>query len=181
MDDAVFGPLAIVGLDLSLTHTGLCSPSGATDRLNTPASTVSGHDRLDEILQAVADWTDVADLVAIEGYSYSSRASQAHAAGELGGLVRHRLWRLGTPYLDVPPACVKKYATGKGNAGKDEVVTAAVRRGADLYTGTTNDEADAFFLWALASDLAGQPVLEVPKSHRAALDKLTMPEGLVAA
>lgn len=168
--------MRIVGLDLSLTHTGLCSPHGATDRLNTPASKIDGHDRLNEILSAVADWTGHADLVAIEGYSYGSRSSQAHAAGELGGLVRHRLWRTGTPYLDVPPATLKKYATGKGNAGKDEVITAAVRRGGDLYSGTTNDEADAFWLWALASDLAGQPVLDMPKAHRGALAVLELPD-----
>jgi Holliday junction resolvasome RuvABC endonuclease subunit len=169
----------IVAFDLSLTGTAVCA-DGRTDVF--PTNGLTGHQRLSRILTHVLDWTDVTDLefVAIEGYSYSSRATQAHKAGELGGLVRHHLWRRHIPYLDVPPSCVKKYATGKGNADKDAVIHAAIRRGGHLYTGTTNDEADAFWIWALACDLAGQPAVDVPQTHRAALDKLELPARAAA-
>lgn len=169
----------IVAFDLSLTGTAVCA-DGHTDMLRPGKRT--GHQRLAHILSHILEWTDQPDLqfVAIEGYSYSSRATQAHKAGELGGLVRHSLWRRHIPYIDVPPSCVKKYATGRGNADKDAVIHAAIRRGGDLYTGTTNDEADAFWIWALASDLAGTPAVDVPKTHRDALDKLALPEPAAA-
>lgn len=170
----------IVALDLSLTGTAVCA-DGHTDIIRTTGT--KGHRRLAKILDAITEWTAHPDLrlVAIEGYSYSSRATQAHKAGELGGLVRHNLWRRDIPYLDVPPACVKKYATGRGNADKDAVIHAAIRRGGPLYTGTTNDEADAFWIWALATDLVGTPAIDVPQTHRDALAKLDLPASLEAA
>lgn len=169
----------IVAFDLSLTGTAVCA-DGHTDMLRPGNRT--GHQRLAHILDGIRVWTGQPDLqfVAIEGYSYSSRASQAHKAGELGGLVRHHLWSRDIPYIDVPPACVKKYATGKGNADKDAVIHAAIRRGGDLYGGHTNDEADAWWIWALATDLAGTPALTVPQTHRDALDKLSLPEPAAA-
>lgn len=167
--------MKIAAFDLSLTRPAVCF-NGDLDVV-TPDS--KGHERLAYIWTWVATWVDRADLVAIEGYAYA-RPNQAHQIGELGGVIRHNLWTHGIPYLDVPPSNVKKYATGKGNASKDDVVDAAYRRGGDLYQGSSNDEADAFWIWALASELAGQPVVEVPAKHREALAKLELP-GQVAA
>jgi len=47
------------------------------------------------------------------------------------------------PYEGVPVATIKKYATGKGNAGKQEVIDAVVSWG---YTPTDDNEADAIAL-----------------------------------
>lgn len=169
----------IVALDLSLTGTAVCA-DGHTDVLNP--GTRRGHERLAWILDRIHDWTHQPDLqlVAIEGYSYASRATQAHKTGELGGLVRHHLWARDIPYIDVPPSSVKKYATGRGNADKDAVIHAAIRRGGDLYRGHTNDEADAWWIWALACDLTGHPAITVPQTHRDALTKLRLPDQYAA-
>lgn len=175
--------MRVAAFDLSLTRPAACV-DGRLDVLETKK--LRGHERIHAILEWVRGQTchvsaASVDLVAIEGYSYSSQASRAHAAGELGGIVRHDLWTFYVPYLEVPPASVKTYATGKGNAGKDDVLTAAIRRGGELFTGSSNDEADAFFVWALTMDLAGSPVLTMPASHRRALDKLHLPEGVAHA
>jgi Holliday junction resolvasome RuvABC endonuclease subunit len=47
----------------------------------------------------------------------------------------------GIPFVRVPPATLKKWATGNGRSGKPEMIAAAQRRG---YTGCRPDEADAF-------------------------------------
>lgn len=172
--------MRVAAFDLSLTRPAVCV-DGHLAVLETKK--LRGHERLRTILDWVnghVGWPqrDV-DLVAIEGYAYA-RANQAHQIGELGGLVRHRLWERGAPYIVVPPASVKTYATGKGNAGKDDVLTAAIRRGGALFTGSSNDEADAWWVWALTMDLAGAPVVDVPKTHRRALDKLQMPTPAIA-
>ena len=58
------------------------------------------------------------------------------------------------PYQGVPVGTIKKHATGKGNASKDEMI-AAMRA---LDHGVTDDhEADALAIlhWAIAQDKAG--------------------------
>ena len=53
------------------------------------------------------------------------------------------------PYQGVPVGTIKKHATGKGNAGKDEVIAAVTARG---YSPFDDNEADALALlhWAIA-------------------------------
>jgi len=52
------------------------------------------------------------------------------------------------PYQGVPVGTIKKHATGKGNAGKHEVIAAMHKRG---YTPTDDNQADALALlcWAI--------------------------------
>jgi Holliday junction resolvasome RuvABC endonuclease subunit len=162
----------IIGLDLSLTATGVATPAG-TFALDPQRR--RGPERLDFIATQIRQVCDGARLVAVEGYSFGSRASHAHALGELGGVVRWLLWRCGIPYVDVPPASVKKYACGKGNSSKEEVLAAAIRRGGMLFEGSDNNRADSFWLRAMAMDYYGEPVVTVPAEHRKALATLRWP------
>ena len=52
------------------------------------------------------------------------------------------------PYQGVPVGTIKKHATGKGNAGKDEMITSVRERG---HTPVDDNEADALALlhWAI--------------------------------
>lgn len=129
----------IVGLDLSLTATGICDERGARFH----KTDLRGMERLNDILDAVI-WAVVSsDLVVIEGYSYGS-ANQAHQLGELGGIIRHYLHTSRMAYVDVPPSTLKKFATGKGNAGKPDMLAAAIRAG---YEGPNDDNCvDAWWL-----------------------------------
>ena len=157
----------VVGIDPSLTATGVCWPDGTTEVITWPGR---GVDRLAE----VAWWVETTFahrshdpaverrrqvLVAIEGYSMGSARQQSHAhgLGELGGVLRLSLRREGFSFIDVPPATVKKYATGKGNANKDLV-------------------RDAAWLRQIGLRLLDDPAaVDVPKLHLSALDKLDVP------
>ena len=57
------------------------------------------------------------------------------------------------PYLGVPVGTIKRHATGRGNAGKAEVIAAMKARG---YAVRDDNEADALALlhWALAQEAA---------------------------
>lgn len=164
----------VVGLDLSLTATGVAWPDGRTSTL---ALKTKGVERLDAFYgwagrSFIPDPTSLhyADLAAIEGYSYASK-NQAHQAGELGGVIRLALHHVGVPFIDVPPTTVKLYATGKGNAHKDEVLAAAIRAGCHDSV-TTNDRADAWWLRAIGLHLHGEPVVPETAYRDKALAKL---------
>lgn len=74
--------------------------------------------------------------------------------------------------MDVIPSSLKKYATGRGNAKKEEMLASAIRR-LD-YAGSSFDEADALWLREMALDhYTGQ--VRVPESHRVALAKIDWP------
>ena len=65
----------------------------------------------------------------------------------MGGAVRMRLWENGIPYVEVPPTCRAKFATGKGNAGKSEVVSSISAKTGIIFSGAGgDDECDAWLL-----------------------------------
>ena len=134
-----------MGLDLSLTSTGV-SIGGLTTSIK---SKNRGPERLveirDEIINLAKDGG--VNVVAIEGYSYASRHSQAHSIGELGGVVRVAMRELGIPMVVIPPTCRAKFATGKGNSGKSEVMSAISAKTGIIWSGGDgNDRCDAWIL-----------------------------------
>lgn len=145
----------IVGIDLSLTATGIAMVDG----VDVFKPTTNGVVRLalirDHVIEAVGYRSR---LAVIEGYSYNSKDSHAHALGELGGVVRLALMEHGVDYHIVPPATLKKFACNKGNAGKPDMLDAARRCG---YTDTNNDNAvDAWWLRQF-----GLYAFETPAAH----------------
>jgi Holliday junction resolvasome RuvABC endonuclease subunit len=134
-----------MGLDLSLTATGIACAEHV-DVLKPPKGCV-GMARLDwyrqEILMHLFDTvTDTNTIVIIEGYSYNSRQGGEHL-GELGGVIRYALWKWDLSYIEVAPAALKKFATGKGNCGKDQMIAAAARLGCPA---DDNNAVDAWWL-----------------------------------
>lgn len=162
----------VVGLDLSLTATGYANDRGTS---TIGAKPHKGCARLALLRDLVSIECRDAPLVVIEGYAYG-RQNVAHQLGELGGVVRVALYEAGVPYVDVPPSSLKKYATGKGNANKGEMLAAAIRRLG--YEGADDNEADALWLRAMGLDALGCPVVEMPAVNRSALAKVEWPEGV---
>jgi Holliday junction resolvasome RuvABC endonuclease subunit len=169
----------VLGLDLSLTCTGAAGRNGT----GTFKSLHRGMQRLaqlrDAVLLAASGPGDPVDLVVIEDYAFHKADAHAHALGELGGVVRLALFEAGVPYVDVKASSVKKYATGKGNAPKEGMLAAAIRR-LD-YQGQSFDEVDALWLRAMALDHYGEPLVEMPGLNRSALAAVPWPELEAAA
>jgi crossover junction endodeoxyribonuclease RuvC len=112
----------------------------------------------------------------LEGPSYASAGSATHdIAGNWWLLYDWLTYQEGYDVTVIPPATVKTYATGKGNAAKDAVMAAAIRR----YPETDipgNDIADAVVLLAIGCRLQGQPLEDgLPQTHLRALEKITPP------
>lgn len=137
------------GLDLSLTSTGFCSDSQNA----AICSKQKGMPRLAEIRDRVLERVQETEgpVIIVEGYSFGSKNSQAHATGELGGVVRLSLYEASIPFIEVPPTCLKKFATGKGNASKNEVISAMSAKTGIVWSGSSADDmCDAFVLREMA-------------------------------
>jgi len=144
----------VIGIDPSLTSLGLASPEG----LFVVQSKLKGMERLREIRHWVCTQVNVAanqamatPYLVVEGYAFAKRTSHAHAQGELGGVLRMNWYENDWPYVEVAPTSRAKFATGRGNAGKSEVVAhVAVKRGEVLEGKGSEDMSDAWTLREMA-------------------------------
>lgn len=164
--------MRVLGLDLSLTSSGVAMPDGTLTTIRTTRS--DGDRRLVVIADEIAQTLSGVDLAVVEDLP-----THAHGAGITGmvhGAVRTELIRAGVPYLLVPAATLKVFATGKGNATKPDMRMALYQR---MEIDERDDNCvDAWWLRALGHDLTGHPLFPLPKTHRRALDKLALPEGV---
>ena len=161
----------ILGIDLSLTSTGI-SVNGETGTITTQAK---GAERLSIISLAILDAIidNSVEIVAIEGYSFASRNSQAFSIGELGGVVRTRLWERNIPYVDIPPTCRAKFATGRGNAAKTEVMSSISAKTGMIFAGKgADDMCDAWILEEMCRTVIGISEHEWSATQLSALDKI---------
>lgn len=180
--------MKVVGLDLSLTSTGvaLVTENGAvTDRITTKGARsdtlTDRHRRLRRIVMDVVNHDDRTDLVVIEGPAFSRSNPGMHDRSGLWWLVVDALERRDTTVIEVPPNLRAKYATGRGNAAKDDVLSAVIRRYPNVDV-NGNDEADALILAAMGARHLGHP-LEATLSplHLEAMTKVAWPEQLGGA
>ncbi|WP_327169514.1 hypothetical protein [Streptomyces subrutilus] len=166
----------VVGLDLSLTSTGIAG-DGWTANIRTKTR---GDARIRILQIGIADYIKAADLVVMEGPSFGHGAQAGHE--ELAGLrviVRQYCYRHHIPYAVIPPASLKVYATGNGRASKDGVRAAITDRYGYLTEGAARyDEADAYAAMAAGYDWLGHPLRALPESHRRALAGCKWPELL---
>jgi crossover junction endodeoxyribonuclease RuvC len=171
----------ILALDLSLVRTGaaeaVADESIATYSIQT---VLRGPERLVQIRDAVAHRAlgikPRADVIVLEDYAYS-RANQAHAIGELGGVVRVALHEAQVPVALVSTGQLKQYATSSGAAHKDQVMAAAARRGDREFA--NDDESDAWWLaqMAIAHYCPEHPgYVVMPARNQEVLGRIDWPE-----
>lgn len=168
--------MTVIGLDLSLASTGISNGS-AVHTIKPMKRT--GIERLRYLRDQISLSVDSAlpDLVCIEGPSYNSKGGHEHERGGLWWIVFEQL-DVSYHLAVIPPASLKKYATGKGNAGKDEMIVAACKRFPWFAGG--NDEADALFLAAMGAEHLGMPLVELPAVNRGALAGVSWPTAVAA-
>ncbi len=185
--------IRICGLDLSLAKTGVAHLESQVDNewtLTTRRITTRPHDekdprslrdRLDYIRFECSIEAKGSQLVVIEGPSLSSKGSSSKDLAGLWHLVYDRLC-VGYRTLVVPPSSLKKWATGKGNAGKPQVAVGLHRSlpqevfGVD-FAAVDDNEADAAGLAVMGAQAIGLPVpVDLPKYRQEALSGLRLPE-----
>ena len=148
-------PTAVLALDLG-THTGWAL--WQADRSITSGTTHFAPQRFEgggmcylrfkRWLTEIKQSADGLDAVFFEEVRRHAGVDAAHAHG--GFMAHLTAWceYHQIPYQGVPVGTIKKYAAGKGNAGKHEMIAAMRARG---YSPADDNEADALALlgWAL--------------------------------
>ena len=161
----------IIGIDPSLSATGIATPSEAY----TVATEASDPQRLVKIHTA-------ARIALIEGGRahlavIEDLPTHAHGAGLTGmaqGVIRLALVQFGVPYVAVTAATLKKFATGSGNANKSDMRMALYKRaGLDIRD---DNQVDAIWLRQIGLHLTDhRDAIALPKAHTDALLKVKRP------
>ena len=147
-----------IGIDASITRTAVCNGGDKFDGVSIFGNDHAAWDvtarivRYDRLAREIVGHIDKLNaacpvrLVALEAYSLGS-ANSAAMICEFGVLLRLRLtqrYRL----VEVPPAKLKQFITGKGNANKPVFVTTVAKKYNTDFKG--EDEHFAFGLWLMA-------------------------------
>lgn len=160
--------MIVAGLDLSLTATGVAILNldqndayhlrTLSSKPEPKASLAQRLDRIVDLANRIVDYVTIADIVAVEGPSLGqARQGGTFDRSGLWWLVVTKLAHERVNVAEIPPAVVKKYSTGKGNASKDQVLLAVARRYPE-YPVADNNQADALILAAMAARALNKPI-----------------------
>jgi Holliday junction resolvasome RuvABC endonuclease subunit len=165
--------MKIMGVDLSITRTGVGHPDGSVQAL---APKCKGDDRLEWLADCIglAVREQGVDLAVIEGLGGVYQGEAARTMPMLHGAIRLELRRCKVPYALLSPSSLKKFATGNGSADKTAMALAALKRLGREYR--TDDECDADwlriagrFVYGYGEHLGGGRVLQLPQDQLQAL------------
>ncbi|BBX87892.1 crossover junction endodeoxyribonuclease RuvC [Mycolicibacterium aubagnense] len=168
----------VIGLDLSLTGSGIAAIDVAAGQLSTavhgsppPAvDTLSAHvARHCTLTDGIVAQVIAADpvLVVVEGLQFSVKGKDSSVArrGFLWWAVTAGLCNAGVPVMEVTPQQIKQFATGRGNSSKSQVAAAyALAWPHATRDKNIEDRADASFAAALGAAWLGVPGLPISKT-----------------
>jgi crossover junction endodeoxyribonuclease RuvC len=166
--------MKLIGLDLSLTATGVA----VGESVVVIKTKTTGVERLNDIRSQLRKEIGRFNpkVAIIEGYAFGAHDRGARSIGELGGVVRLMLADYKIKFVEVPPASLKKFATGKGNADKDNVLAAAIKHNRRI---NNNNAADAWWLYQMGAAAYGQqvaPTLKIGKVRHTVLKAIEWPK-----
>lgn len=165
--------MLVIGIDPSLVCTSIATCCDgdvlmhrATSKSAKDDSCLARLKRYEGLVSQVVDVVmatkalsgDVPCRIFIEGYSFGSKFAR-ETLGEFGGLLRFYLLDHDPELVEVPPTTLKKFATGKGNAKKEQVMQSVLKNWG--YESASNDDADAYALCRLGMCVCG---LDEPKN-----------------
>ena len=161
--------MKVVGLDLSLTHTGyaILNEKGIVLMSGVTKSKSCGPKPTDEAQRIVKIASDVMEkidsflphhgdiLFVIEGLAYMAQGISLIQLSGLNYIVRSLLLELEIPFLIVAPLSLKKFITGFGKGDKDMMMMSVYKNYG--FESMDNNECDAYSL-----AVCGLAVLEKP-------------------
>jgi Holliday junction resolvasome RuvABC endonuclease subunit len=174
----------VVGIDPSLTRTGVATldagrPTGLRSVGWGGRDSATFAERSERIVaqcrHVLTLVTPAAELIVIEGPAYASKTGHFFDRGGLWWGLFAGLHARGVPIAVTTPATLKMWATGRGNAEKQDVHAAVKRRWPDIRVRNA-DEADALVCAEIGAAAAGDPLpFLVTDRHRTNMAKVAWP------
>jgi crossover junction endodeoxyribonuclease RuvC len=144
-----------VGVDPS-TKTGLVILNAQGEVENSSEVTTTLKDdpvRFMDIANRVVSQLLETDIITIEGFSYGSKGQGVSTQYGIGWLIRAELIRNRYSYTEVSPSAVKKFATGKGNEKKENMVLPIYKHWG--FEHPSDNVRDAYVLAQIARGMNG--------------------------
>lgn len=175
----------VIGLDLSLTATGLAWWRDGTVHVTTVRTYPVEHDhngwsaplRHRRIMAKVMDVVGEPDTLVSKEDRLNSLEVAGNSALDIAGLhavCDYALASRRVPIAKINLRHIKQYATGNGNADKPAMLAAAVAAFEPMLVANDN-EADALWALAMAMHKYGLPLFAVPTVRAIKLDKVRWP------
>jgi Holliday junction resolvasome RuvABC endonuclease subunit len=177
----------IVGVDTSLTSTGLAVITSRTDGTTLATTTTitsrgrrddglpERNTRIHELAGAIDHAAGPCVLAVVEGPAHGSKGGSPLDRHHLWWLVVSGLLARGAPVAVCAPATRARFATGNGRADKAAVSAAISRCWPDLPIENA-DEADALVLAQAGAVAMGWAVVTLQRHHDA-LEAIRWPAG----
>ena len=167
-----------VGLDLS-TKTGLVILDESSQVIKAEEITTKEKNdpqRMIILTEKIMSNLKDDDIIAIEGFSYGSRGRGISFQFGYGYAVRSALFEASKPYLIVTPSQVKKYATGKGNSPKDNMILPIFKKWG--FEHESDNVRDAYVLARIAFDLKSDKKTKLKGYQKGIIDDLLKKQTL---
>ncbi len=177
----------VVGVDLSLTATGIASSTGWCQTVGRKGITslpeLERIPVLESLSRDILTLIKEPTLVVMESAAFGAVSSSARERAILSHLVLRSLLARAVPIALVNPMHLKIYivGTGTGKAGKGPIINAVTRRWPDWDHGGDDNQADAVGLMAMGRDHLGEPLAPLPEQNRRALASVDWPQSLKVA
>ena len=128
IDQSLTGTGIVIIEDDIITHQQLLSTKKTKD---TKSPTIDYTRRLLVIKNTIKEIivSFGIDMIAMEGMAFGAKGRAIFDIGGLSHLLREAFIELEKPFIIVPPATLKKFWTGKGNANKEMMINAAKDKG----------------------------------------------------
>lgn len=123
-----------LGIDQSLRSSGVVVLSQNQEcvyRGRILPGKLTGVQRLSVIRNALRDVIAAEPRIhfaALEGYAYDVGAGRVFELGEVGAVVKMTLLDAGIPFIVVPPASLKQFVVGNGQAKKEQMRQAVLQK-----------------------------------------------------
>lgn len=183
----------ILGIDPSLTATGLArirvtetpiGPESVTpDEMlvatvgNKKAAAKTRREysrRITSVVELVDAAMEDVDLIVMEELAYGAKGASAFVLPWLWGRIIDCAEARDVDIAFANVSQVKKYATGSGNAGKDQVIAKMIRAFPDVDI-TNDNEADALVLALIGCRGLGHPIDHPTQAKSEVMQKIGAP------
>jgi crossover junction endodeoxyribonuclease RuvC len=134
-----------VGIDQS-TKTGVVALDPSGNVLERVEIVGEGPDpgRINDVVIRTLRMIQRTDRVAIEGFSHNSTGAYVGQQYAIGWAIRIGLYVRKQPYVEVAPSQLKKFATGVGRGGKEDLILPIFKRWG--FEHPSDNVRDAFVL-----------------------------------